>query len=357
MSAGRRLRDAVPECQLPPDFDQHVYSAQLIAAIIAELGRQQVRSTVALAGTGLTEDQLEAHTTRISYRQIDIVVRNALRLSNEPTVALRAGQRMRVTAHGMYGYALLSSATYHDARAFANRYLRVVGPLCDAKYSYDGAAVVCAFEPLHWPNPTQDVHRFAAEFALSSHLTTMKDLAGESFRFSQISLAYGEPAHASAYQVIFDCPVLFRQRGNEYRYQLSQADGPVALADSRTHGMAREMCEQVLSEVNHAGGIAADVRRVLIEQPGRYPNIEAIAERLSMHPRALRRKLEAEDTSYRELLAEVRTRLAIEYLRKTAMTNEEIASRLGYSDAANFRHAFIRWTGKSPSDFRVSSPM
>ncbi|MGN1289823.1 MAG: helix-turn-helix transcriptional regulator, partial [Bradyrhizobium sp.] len=175
--------------------------------------------------------------------------------------------------------------------------------------------------------------------------------------FSQISVAYGEPAHAGAYQAIFDCPVLFQQRGNEYRYELSQADGPVALADSRTHGMAREMCEQVLSEVNQAGGIAVDVRRVLIEQPGRYPNIEAIAERLSMHPRALRRKLEAEDTSYRELLAEVRTRLAIEYLRKTAMTNEEIASRLGYSDAANFRHAFIRWTGKSPSDFRVSSPM
>jgi AraC-like DNA-binding protein len=71
-----------------------------------------------------------------------------------------------------------------------------------------------------------------------------------------------------------------------------------------------------------------------------------------MYTRALRRKLEAEGTSYRELLAEVRMRLAIEYLRKTSMTSEEIASRLGYSDAANFRHAFIRWTGKSPSDFR-----
>ena len=37
------------------------------------------------------------------------------------------------------------------------------------------------------------------------------------------------------------------------------------------------------------------------------------------------------------------------------MTNEEIAGRLGYSDAANFRHAFIRWTGKSPSDFRSAT--
>jgi AraC-like DNA-binding protein len=34
------------------------------------------------------------------------------------------------------------------------------------------------------------------------------------------------------------------------------------------------------------------------------------------------------------------------------MTNEEIAARLDYSDAANFRHAFARWTRKSPSAFR-----
>ena len=98
--------------------------------------------------------------------------------------------------------------------------------------------------------------------------------------------------------------------------------------------------------------IFLSIRRFLIERPGRYPSIETIAEKLQTYPRALRRKLESEGTSYRDLLAEVRMRLAIEYLRRTEMTNEEIASRLGYSDAANFRHAFTRWTGKSPSNFR-----
>ena len=116
--------------------------------------------------------------------------------------------------------------------------------------------------------------------------------------------------------------------------------------------MAREICEQLLDDVNRAGGVAADVRQILIEHPGRYPSIETIAEKLQMYPRALRRKLETEGTSYRDLLAEVRMRLAIEYLRKTEMTNEEIATRLGYSEAANFRHAFLRWTGKNPSVFR-----
>ena len=77
-----------------------------------------------------------------------------------------------------------------------------------------------------------------------------------------------------------------------------------------------------------------------------------MAAGLSMHPRTLRRKLEAQRMTYRKIVAEVRMKLALEYLRNTRMTNEEIAMRLDYSDAANFRHAFARWTGKSPSDFR-----
>ena len=77
-----------------------------------------------------------------------------------------------------------------------------------------------------------------------------------------------------------------------------------------------------------------------------------MAQTLALEPRTLRRKLEAQGTSYREILAEVRRTLAIEYLRKTRMTTEEIASRLGYSDSANFRHAFVRWTGKAPHEYR-----
>lgn len=101
--------------------------------------------------------------------------------------------------------------------------------------------------------------------------------------------------------------------------------------------MAGEICEQFLDEANWDGGIAADIRRTLVEHPGHFPSIEAMAVGLSMHPRALRRKLEAEQMTYRDVVAEVRMKLAVEYLRTTPMTNEEIAARLDYSDAANFR--------------------
>ncbi|HMN70369.1 MAG TPA: AraC family transcriptional regulator [Rhodoblastus sp.] len=342
-----------PDRRSLPSFEQRIYLPHSIAAIVAELAQEGVAPSDALEGTGLLETQLDSHTTKVSYRQIDVVIRNALRLSGDPAVALRAGRRMHVTAYGMYGYALLSSPTQEAARDFAAKYILVVGPFCDFSVDWNDARVTVTFEPLHWPNPIDDVHRFAVEFALSAHLVSTKDRIGPQFAFSHVFLDYAQPRYAAAYDSLFGCPILFRQ--DRCGYEHVRNDGLARLADPRSHAMAREMCEQLLDEVNRAGGVAADIRRILIEQPGRYPSIEAVAEKLSMYPRALRRKLEAEGTSYRDLLAEVRMRLAIEYLRKTRMTNEEIAGRLGYSDAANFRHAFIRWTGKSPTDFRSAT--
>jgi len=335
----------------PPGYEKRIYSPHSIAAIVAEFGKQGIDASGVLEGADLTTSGLDAHTTRISYRQLDIVIRNALRLSQAPAIALCAGLRMHVSAYGMYGYALLSSATRADARDFASRYIRVVGPFCGFLISYDGDTVMVTFQPLHWTNPMEDVHRFAVEFALSAHLTTMRDLVGGAFRFSRVSLDYAAPPHADVYESLYECPILFEQRHCGYEHD--REEGPLALSDPRTHAMAREMCEQLLGDINRVGNVAADIQRILIEHPGRYPSIETVAEKLQIYPRALRRRLAAEGTSYRDLLAEMRMRLAIEYLRKTEMTNEEIASRLSYSDAANFRHAFFRWTGRRPSDFRV----
>jgi AraC-like DNA-binding protein len=339
--------------QPSPAFDQRIYSPQKISAVVAELAEQGVAVGDALEGTGLDAAQLQEASTRVSYRQFDAAFRNGLRLSSDPAIALRAGQRMHITAHGIYGYALLSSPTYADAVDFSARYFRVMGPLTDMACTRDDDTVTYTCEPIHWLDPTQPIYRFVVEFALSMHLTVALDLAGKSFGFSRVELAYAAPVHTGAYDSLFGCPVLFERRRNALQYDGAWLGRSVAFADPITNATAREMCERLLSEVSDAGGITALIRRALMEQPGRFPNIEAMAERMAMHPRALRRRLESENTSYRDLLAEIRTRLAIEYLRKTRMTNEDIASRLGYSDAANFRHAFARWTGKSPSDFRA----
>jgi len=46
--------------------------------------------------------------------------------------------------------------------------------------------------------------------------------------------------------------------------------------------------------------------------------------------------------------------LADELLVTTNMKLEEVSTRLGYSEPSSFIHAYKRWNGVSPSEFRLS---
>nr|WP_179403586.1 AraC family transcriptional regulator [Burkholderia guangdongensis] len=308
-----------------------------------------------LAGSGLDAAALRSTDARISYRQVAAVFGNAVRLAPDPTAALRAGTRMHLTAYGMYGYGLLSSPTREQMNAFLVKYNSVMGPVASPiSFNRDGHVGVYRYEVLLSHDPRDALFRFALEFAFSAHLTMSRDLWGDAFAFESLHMSYPAPAHADVYADFFECPIEFGRPNNEIVVGAQWAEGSGSMPDPITHAVVGEMCQSVLSELEETAGMATTVRRALIEQmPWRYPDIESMASKLSMHPRTLRRKLEAEGTTYRDILADVRRRLAVEYLRKTRMTTEEIASRLGYSDAANFRHAFARWTGKSPSEYRV----
>ncbi len=337
----------------PPDPEQRVYLAFREHAVVCELADAGISGELALAGTGLEAARLTDPSTRVSYRQLETVFRNAMRLSKDPAIALRAGRRMHITAYGTYGYAHLCSPTVAEAIAFGIKHHRTAGPVVDMAFSIDGETGVYTYEPLFWPDPSQDLYRFAIEFALASHLTFAQDLHGKRTRPLRASVVYPAPAHARVYRELLQCRVQFGQRHNELAFDTTRIGRPMPLANPIAYAACCEICERLLGELAAAGSLSSEIRSALIMHPGRFPDAEAMAEQLAMHPRALRRRLLAEQTSYRQLLAEVRSRLAIEYLRRTDMTSEEIAARLGYSDGANFRRAFVAWTGKNPSDFRV----
>ena len=339
----------------PPDLEPRVYGPQRIAAVVATLAEDGTAPALTLADSGVAEAALTDITTRVSYKQVATVFRNAARLATDPTTAFRAGERMHLTAYGMYGYGLLSSPTHADQVDFALKYNRAMGPVAGPiAFSREGNVGIYTYEVLLTPDPSDDLYRFALEFAYSAQLTLSRDLYGSDYTFVAVHASCLAPAHASMYPALFGCPVQFGHRSDEVLIDTSWSFAN-RIPDPVTHGAVREVCQQFLVDLAHSGCTATIVRRTLVEQmPWRFPTIEAMATALAMHPRTLRRRLESDGTTFKDLLSEVRRRLAIEYLRKTKMTTEEIASRLGYSDAANFRHAFTRWTGKTPHEYRTS---
>lgn len=94
-----------------------------------------------------------------------------------------------------------------------------------------------------------------------------------------------------------------------------------------------------------AGKVAAGARQQLAR--GQVPSLESQAEALHQSPRTLRRRLEEQGLTYRQLLDQVRAELE-QQLELQGETRSEIAFQLGYSDLAAYLHARKRWQGEAP---------
>ncbi|WP_319643908.1 helix-turn-helix transcriptional regulator [Halomonas colorata] len=114
----------------------------------------------------------------------------------------------------------------------------------------------------------------------------------------------------------------------------------------------QETCDRLMGQAQAATGASSSVYRILMELPGDFPSMEQVACTLNMTSQTLRRRLEAEGTTFQIIADEVRSTLAHEYLRTTKFSVLDIAILLGFSNSAGFRKALKRWTGMIPSQIR-----
>jgi AraC-like DNA-binding protein len=59
-----------------------------------------------------------------------------------------------------------------------------------------------------------------------------------------------------------------------------------------------------------------------------------------------------ENTTYEEVVDQLRRSLALQYVKEPNLSVSQIAWLLGYEGSSSFNHAFVRWTGRSPSATR-----
>jgi AraC-like DNA-binding protein len=114
----------------------------------------------------------------------------------------------------------------------------------------------------------------------------------------------------------------------------------------------QQQCEEMLRGLYSAEETTAAVRQLLIQSAGDFLDIAQVAERLHVSERTLRRRLDAESTSFRTVFDEIRDLLAREYLSKTELTVADIAHLLDYGETVSFRRAFSRWNGVTPGTYR-----
>ncbi|MGV0812515.1 AraC family transcriptional regulator ligand-binding domain-containing protein [Mycolicibacterium boenickei] len=332
------------------DVCHPIHATRVLCDVAVERG---VAAAQVLTGTGVTPADLDDPDGVISAHDEILAVRQLqARLPDEPGLGIDVGGRSALTHMGLFGFAVMSCATLRELFSIGMRYFALTTLQIDLQLFEGADNCVLELNAGHLPC---DVQRFFIE----------RDVAG--IVATTASFAYpvvAQYADRISAEVSIDEEVLqplltlmplpnvaFGRAHSRLHFPRAMLDEPLPQADPYTLDLCIAQCDVLMQRYEQRRGITAVVRSKLFRDTGHFPALPEIAAELDMHPRTLRRRLADEGTSFRALVNEARSALAVDLLCNVGLTVDEVSRRLGYTEASTFCHAFNRWHGMSPSTF------
>lgn len=338
-----------------PLLNQKMFAPYKVLTLVEVVVEQGLPASIVLANTGITQEALVDPKTLTSVRQYITACENVIAAKVRPSTAFEVGARMHLSAYGMYGYALMCSLKLRDYFDFGVKYHLLATPTLRIAWREEAKAAVWEFHEVYGQFTSEALRKFLMQQQMAQHVTHLRDAAGPDCSPLKAMFSLPEPQDRSLYESYLGCSCHFSQSASELHYPAALLDQAPQLANRLTSTLMQETCDRLIGRAKTSLGFAGEVYQQLMLTPSQFPGMDIIAARIHVTERTLRRKLDAEGTSYAAILDDVRRSLATEYLQTTRMSIDDIAAKVGYSDSSNFRRSYKRWTGMTPREVREQS--
>lgn len=321
--------------------------------------KQGLNAQSALTGSRLTEAQCHQSAETIEVWQEMQVVRNLIsHVSNSRGqnfgkgigLGLEVGGDYHIAGYGMWGLAMMTSATVVDAVKIGKRYLPIASRF--SKISVDDTedqAILC-LQNRHIP---EDIRPFYTGRDLASIVVILQSLLSEDdLRSLRVNLAYPEPDHPHKLGQLFPGNIRWGCERHIITGPIGIRDKTLPKANTLTVALCKKQCDKQLQTLDARTSMTGRVEYLLLKELDKAPSMQKIATHLNTTVRTLRRQLENEGTNWRDMMHGLRMQLAERLLSESMLSIQQIADQLGYSDASAFSHAFKRTRNTSPEQYR-----
>jgi AraC-like DNA-binding protein len=294
---------------------------------------------------------LQHSQTRVDVERVSRLWELAVAHSGKPTLGL---DRQLASRHGnvdLVGYSLASGPSLMAGFQDLQRHMAVISDATAFTLERDARG--------HWLSiqhigATRPVPRQRVEFAVLTLLVLCSWLTRRQIQPLAVEFIAPPPSAAceADYRAAFGLMPRFGQEAN--RFLLAQADlvAPIPTHNPDLWALHDKLVE---SELDHLGqtGVGPRVRHEIARLlPQGEPRREDVAALLGLTDRTLQRRLQAEATSYQQLLDDTRRELARQYLGEPRHSLAEVADLLGFVDQSNLFRACKRWFGMPPGQYR-----
>jgi AraC-like DNA-binding protein len=190
------------------------------------------------------------------------------------------------------------------------------------------------------------------------HVTLLRNMLGfaswavdSRLSLHSASFAFTEPAHAAAYDVLFQCPVTFGASHTHMTLASNYLDLPLRRDELALNTMLQRALPLTVRHYRRDRLLVQQVQQLLgSDRPA--PTADDLANQLNMSTRSLYRQLQEEGASWQQL----KTQHAMTLARLALLTHnwpiKQVASHCGFANEKSFMRAFRQHTGHSPAAFR-----
>ena len=300
-------------------------------------------------------EALDDEETLLSLRAVTYLLEASSAETGCADLGLRIAQTQDIGILGPLGVVIQNAATPEDALRYASRYLFTHSPGMSLTINHPSPLIDGAFEIVFEIRLSgHPVQRQNIDLCLGTMHRNTRLLLGQQYRLKAVTLPHAPIAPLSTYRRFFGAPVI----ANQERAALhpDSATWPTSLQGGNP--ALRQITEDYLSRHFRVPGdsVSSRVRLALRGMLGTpQANKVDIAAMLAIHPRTLHRRLEDEGTGFEIIKEELRSEMALQYLRQTKIPLGQLSALLGFPEQSAFTRSCKRWFGKTPSAIRKES--
>jgi len=337
-------------------MDKSTVALEFIRMLLEGAQKQGVDTRPILLQHGISELALAQKNPsleqRVPLKSFAAVVVELMKTLDDEFLGL-AEHKQRLGSFNMMCRACISGKTIKRSLRRCANYWNLFGNTYHHRVLTSSGKV---FYTLERSTSRYPINNYVTESMLSSIHRFHCWLAGQFIPLLSVSMNFPEPNYSPEYKPLFyGAPIKFKQGHCQLEFEGRYAALEIVQTPDTLDTYLAGSNLSLLYQPRHYRVISDQIRQWL-EKNIKQGNYRTTLREASLHfqisQQVLHRRLQSENTSFKEIKMQTRRDIAINLLFSEKHKIEDITNLVGFSEPSAFIRAFKGWTGSTPLSYR-----
>ncbi len=312
--------------------------------VIALGGRVEKICSLSQVSPDLLSD--ERHDKFIALDKLAELLMSAAKETQNYHFGLILGKEKQFSMLGILGLLVRDTPDVKSAlQALVNNIHIHAQDSISISFSFDSEKAVLTIAPILMP---YKLSHHVYDLIMGCLLGVMTSLCGDDFSATELRLDSRDKSQLQKYCSLLGMKVRINQARNEIVFPAEYLDLKLKQIDPQYNALLKDY-KNIGKQSGYRTIVKSIVRDVLSSN---HCNIDYVSHQLNFNKRTLNRKLAMENTTFKDLVRDVKREVAKKLLSQSFNTITKVSQELGYSETSSFTNAFKVWFGTTPKKWQ-----